>query len=116
MSTKPQLGIWRLLAPNGRTYLSDSPLGCCHLERDERLPLRHSPGYEYRQDYSDEVEDNFVKRHRWIAEAHGANTYADLVDSLCQLLMHWTGYQGGWCLTWPKDHADGDVPPKEGAK
>jgi len=88
MSTKPQLGIWRLIASDGRTYLSDSPRGCCKLERDERLPLRHSPGYEYLQDYSDEVDDDFADRHRWIAEAHGAKNYMDLADSLCLLLLH----------------------------
>lgn len=86
MSAKPQVDIWRLIAPDGRTYLSDSPMGCCNLERDERLPLREE--LEYSQDFSIELDGLFVARHKWIAEAHGAQNYVDLVDSLCLLLLH----------------------------
>lgn len=87
MNATPQLGIWRLVAPDGQTYLSDSPMGCCKLERDERLPRRHTPGYEYRQDYSGEIDGDFLARHAWIAKKHGATTYADLADALCLLIL-----------------------------
>lgn len=35
---KPQVGLWTLIAPNGRMYQADSPLRCCGLEQRERVP------------------------------------------------------------------------------
>lgn len=35
---KPQEGCWTLIAPDGRQWLSDSPLRCASLEQRERVP------------------------------------------------------------------------------
>lgn len=34
---KPQHGIWTLIAPDGRQYTANSPLGCASLEINERV-------------------------------------------------------------------------------
>lgn len=38
MDTKPQEGIWTLIAPDGTEYREDSPLRCCTAERQTRVP------------------------------------------------------------------------------
>lgn len=35
---KPQVGIWTLVAPDGRKWEADSPIHCCRDEQKERVP------------------------------------------------------------------------------
>lgn len=35
---KPIRGVWKLTAPDGRTWQAESPLRCCSAEQRERVP------------------------------------------------------------------------------
>ena len=38
---KPRMkGTWTLVAPDGRKWKAESPIKCCKLEQDERIPFK----------------------------------------------------------------------------
>ena len=37
---KPQIGTWKLTDPDGTEFKAESPLHCCHKERETRVPAK----------------------------------------------------------------------------
>lgn len=75
---KPMQGTWTLTAPDGRTWLAESPLRACGMEQRERVP----PEVGLARVLAMANEPDFAERHLPLGKFYAAANTDDLIDKM----------------------------------
>ena len=75
---KAQEGTWTLTAPDGRTWQSDSPLGCVRAEQRERVPDEVALA----RIWAAVDESDFTERHVQLGSFYTVKNMEDLIDKM----------------------------------
>lgn len=74
----PMEGTWRLVAPDGREWVAESPLHCVREEMRERVP----PSVQLARVLAAAEESDLAERHVQLGAFYGVKHTDDLIDAM----------------------------------